>query len=498
MNETEIQKRILGMTTDLERLQRQIITTSQDQPGYYHANEAFLNFSPEIRKAVLARVGRRIKLSAGISTLPTLNEFLVQAQKGLHTPDYYLNYSAPQGTYLAQEALRRSESAALTSTDELVYPPESIFLTMGGTGAVNLAFECIKQMFPPGRVLVLGLAYYVFQFTAHKLDMACDILLNDPIQVSHRSRFLPTPMEVRKSITDDIKLFVIAQPANPTGECYTREEVEALIDLANEKDIFILSDTVFADLVYSREDFVSLEEVAFAKGSLERILTIRSYSKNYNLPGLRIGYLATANPSIAKRLSFINERIQCCPPTIYTDLINFISLLRHIDIEMKRFPGTPLREVVRRLSHRYEIGKGVHAGEDLEKIYHDYCNFMDGNLSFYAQNFDRALETLGENVEAHFEKKAAFNTLIKVNHMPADINLFDFSVNLYLTTGIETQVGPCFGLGQRTWEKHLGFWLRLTHTLPPDELEQALRTFLVFRDIYVETPHRFLRMGLVF
>lgn len=497
MNEIEIQRRILNASSSLGRLKSLVIAASKDQPGYYNANEALLNLYPEIRQAVLARIGYRVKLSSGISTLPTMEEFITQAQKGIAQLNYYVNYSAPSGTYSAQEALRRYESALLTS-DEVVYPPRCIFITSGGTGAINLALEYVKQTFPSGRILMPGLSYYVFQFIADRLGIPCDILLTDPLQLSDETRFLPTPEEIRRSIAADTKFLVITQPSNPTGEYYTHEEIAAIIDVAVEKDLLILSDAIFADLVYNTEDFTTVEEVAFAKGALERILTVRSYSKNYNLAGLRIGYLATSNPHIGHILSFINERIMCCPPTIYTDLINLISLLQNIAIETRRSRDKPVSDVIKNLAARYEIGQGPNATADIERVYLRYCDFMHSNLSFYGHSFDVALETLGDNAEASCQKKAAFNTLVKVKGIASNINFFDFCLNLYLTTGIETQIGPCFGLGQRTWEEHLGFWLRITHTLMPGELQEALRTFLIFRDIYIENPVLFLHTGLEF
>lgn len=495
MSTSEIRRQILDVSTYVKQFQDTILTASQCQPSYYQANEVLLNFSPHIRQAVIAHVGRCTKLSAGISPLPTLDEFLFQAQKGMYKTDYYVNYSAPQGTYSAQEALRRCESAMLTSTDEMIYPPQGVCITAGGTGAINLVFEYIKQRFPTASVLVLGLSYYVFQFVAERLAIPCQQFTHC-LAAPHPPRFLPTPAEVRAALTPNTKLLVIAHPSNPTGEYYSRAEIEELLDLTCERDLLILSDTVFADLVYDQEDFASFEEVALTKQCLERILTVRSYSKNYNLAGLRLGYLATACASIARDLSFISERIQCCPPTIYTDLINFISLLRHIEKETKRSPEQPLHTIIQHVSRWYEIGQGPNATHDIVKAYAHYNAFVHRNLSFYGRNFDLALETLGNKVSMRLDKKSAFNTLVKINALPA--NFFDFSVNLYLTTGIETQLGPCFGLKQSVWEQQLGFWLRITYTLMPDRLQEALHIFLVFLDTYMASPHRFLHFGLEF
>lgn len=494
-------RQIVRATTGLDKMKHLVLEISRDQPGYYNANEALLNLHPEIRQAVLARTGgRRIKLSSGISTLPTQADFVAQAQRGIGQIDYYVNYSAPSGTYAAQEALRRIESALLTPKDEMIYPSNGIFITTGGTGAINLAFEYIRQTSPTASILVLGPSYYVFQFTARRLGIPCETIMAYPLQPSCETRFLPTPENVKASLTPHTKLLVVTQPSNPTGEYYSRVEIEQLIDLAREKDLLILSDTVFADLVYPEAlgSFASFEEVAFGKNALERILTVRSYSKNYNLPGLRIGYLATSNPEIGRTLSFINERIMCCPATVYTDLITMVSLLQNIDIDMRRFPWKSVKKSIKSLLTHYEFGQGIHAEVDIEQVYWKYRHFMQKNLLFYAQNFDKVYEVLAHNAEAGCEKSVAFNTLVKIKDIPAGTNFFDFCVNLYLTTGIETQIGPCFGLAQSAWEQYLGFWLRVTYTLPPHELQEALTTLLIFRDMYLEEPYRFIHTGLTF
>lgn len=502
MREIDIRSQIMAGADNIRRdksIGNLVVNAASGQPSYYNANEAVLNFYPEIREAMLKNTnGRRIKLSPGISELPTFPTFITKAQEGIANPNYYVNYSAPFGTTAAVDSLRRLESANLTSTDEIIYPPNGIFITPGGTGAINLAFEYFKDKFPQGKIAGLGLSYYVFPFIASRKELAYETILTDPLNPSDTTRFLPTPEEVARTITADTKMLIVTQPSNPTGEYYKREEIEQIVDLAIKEDLLLLSDNVFADLVYDKENFTTFEQVAFERGALDRVLTVRSYSKNYNIPGYRPGYLATSDVTIGQDLSFINERIMCCPPTVLTPLINISCLMQNIDLEQQRFPDKPLQEIVTGINNRYQVDQGPNAGLDIQNTYLEYQTFMQNMLSFYGNNFDLIRATLTGNVAAGNEKNAAFNTLIKLKDIPQGTNFFDFCVNLYLTCGIETQVGPCFGLTQNKWEEDLGFWLRVTYTLKPEDLQSALQMLVTFRDEYVKNPERFLSTGLSF
>lgn len=499
MNDLEIRKQILSATKNLDAYKGLVIQAAEGQPSYYNANEAVLNFYPEVREAVLRNTGgARIKLSPGISTVPTLPEFVSQTCRGIGDPNLYVNYSAPFGTTSAVSALRKVESASLTSTKDILYPANGIYITSGGTEAVNLAYEYVRQLEPGAKAAVLGLSYYIFPFVSARLGMDSDTLIADSIIPSKKTAFLPKPEEVAEKLGDKTKMLIAVQPTNPTGEYYTREDIEKLVSLAVERNLLILSDNAFSDLVYEPEKFATFEQVAFEKGELDRILTVRSYSKNYNVPGLRIGYLATSNPEVGRDLSFISERIKCCPPTVFSNLINFVSLMQNIDIDRKRDPEKPTRKVIGTLNPEYDFGQGPNPNGSLEKKYRGYRKFMDQMLDFYGRNFDLIGQTLADDMVAGNDKNAAFNTLAKIRGIGPDTNFFDFCVNLYMTCGVETQIGPCFGLGQRRWEEDLGFWLRVTYTLPPEDLARALRTVTVFRDVYQDNPKQFIETGMRF
>jgi aspartate aminotransferase len=81
-------------------------------------------------------------------------------------------------------------------------------------------------------------------------------------------------------------------PQNPTGVVFTREEAEAVAAFARERDLIVIADEAYEDLVYEGEHV----SIASLEGMRERTLTVYTLSKSYSMTGWRIGYVAAAEP----------------------------------------------------------------------------------------------------------------------------------------------------------------------------------------------------------
>src|ERR1700756_4714835 len=79
-------------------------------------------------------------------------------------------------------------------------------------------------------------------------------------------------------------------PGNPTGSVYTREELEAIVNVATEEDIYVLSDEIYEKLVYDGAKHVSI--ASLSKEAYDLTITINGFSKSYAMTGWRLGYLA--------------------------------------------------------------------------------------------------------------------------------------------------------------------------------------------------------------
>ena len=110
-----------------------------------------------------------------------------------------------------------------------------------------------------------------------------------PIHVPvHRENYHPDIEATRSAITEKTKAIIINSPNNPTGAVYHPDEIEALVKIANEFDLWIFDDMIYSDLVYCEHPYVS---PATFEGGNERTLTIGGWSKIWAMTGWRLGWI---------------------------------------------------------------------------------------------------------------------------------------------------------------------------------------------------------------
>src|SRR5207237_4694091 len=124
-----------------------------------------------------------------------------------------------------------------------------------------------------------------------------------------------TPWKMRASdfenaMTPRTKMLVLNTPGNPTGAVYTREELKAIVDVAAEEDIYILSDEIYEKLVY--DDAIHVSIASLSKEAYDLTITINGFSKSSAMTGWRLGYLA-ASEAVAKAVDSIQSHTTSNP-----------------------------------------------------------------------------------------------------------------------------------------------------------------------------------------
>src|SRR5207245_8660115 len=99
-------------------------------------------------------------------------------------------------------------------------------------------------------------------------------------------------------------MLIMNSPCNPTGSVYTREELQAIVEVAAEEDIYILSDEIYEKLVYDDVKHVSV--ASLSQAAYDLTITINGFSKSYAMTGWRLGYLA-APEAVAKAVDSRSE-----------------------------------------------------------------------------------------------------------------------------------------------------------------------------------------------
>jgi aspartate aminotransferase len=130
------------------------------------------------------------------------------------------------------------------------------------------------------------------------------------VQTTEASGFKLTAEQFREAISPSTKLLVLNSPGNPTGSVYTREELEELLQVAAEDDIYILSDEIYEKLIYGGAAHVSPASLSDAGRRL--VVTVNGFSKAFAMTGWRVGYLGAPEP-IARAIDSIQSHATSSP-----------------------------------------------------------------------------------------------------------------------------------------------------------------------------------------
>ena len=128
-----------------------------------------------------------------------------------------------------------------------------------------------------------------------------------PFELAERNRLQPAPEEIAAKITPRTKILITNSPSNPTGTVYTDEVQRRLAELAVKNDLYVLSDEIYARIIYGA-GFVSMLSYP---GMAERTLIIDGFSKSFAMTGWRLGY-TVAPPEIVPHLNMLTVNSYTC------------------------------------------------------------------------------------------------------------------------------------------------------------------------------------------
>jgi aspartate/methionine/tyrosine aminotransferase len=154
------------------------------------------------------------------------------------------------------------------------------------------------------------------------------------VPLLEENEFRMNPDDIRKRITDKTKLIIVNSPHNPTGSVMTKSEMDEIAEIAEENDIFVISDEIYSKMTYNTKHFTpTLRDQA-----CERTILLDGFSKYYAMTGWRLGYIV-APVKIAERLQdFLVSAISCTASfTQYAGVEALTGNQSFITMMMKRF-----------------------------------------------------------------------------------------------------------------------------------------------------------------
>lgn len=180
-----------------------------------------------------------------------------------------------------------------------------IIVTTGGSEAIIFAFmTCMNS----GDEVIISEPFYT-NYNGFATEAGVTI---KPVTSKIENGFaLPPVSEFEKAITKKTRAILINNPNNPTGYLYKREEIEAIRDLVEKYNLYLLADEVYKEFCYDDKEYFS---VMYLKGIEDRTVLLDSVSKRYSMCGVRIGALISKNKEImSTALKFAQARLS--PPS---------------------------------------------------------------------------------------------------------------------------------------------------------------------------------------
>jgi len=130
---------------------------------------------------------------------------------------------------------------------------------------------------------------------------------NVKIPLLEENEFRMNPGDVRDRITKKTKLIIVNSPQNPTGSMMTKSELDGIAELAEEHDIFVVSDEIYSKMTYDTKHYTTTAR----DGAKKRTVLLDGFSKYYAMTGWRLGYMV-APPKMAERLNdFLVSAVSC-------------------------------------------------------------------------------------------------------------------------------------------------------------------------------------------
>jgi len=193
--------------------------------------------------------------------------------------------------------LKRTISLYLRGQFDVSYLPSQICVT---SGAKHALYAAIMTLCQAGDEVILPAPYWVTYLEMIRMAQAKPVI----IKTEETTRFKLTPESLRNAISPRTKCLILNNPSNPTGIVYTRRELEKLMEIAREFDLYVISDEIYHALVFNKEH-VSIPTLS--EDAKKRTVLIDGVSKSFAMTGWRIGFAAAEKEIIDAMSNYLSH-----------------------------------------------------------------------------------------------------------------------------------------------------------------------------------------------
>jgi len=239
-----------------------------------------------------------VNLAQGVCDTEVPHPVVAEAIEAIHQGKNI--YTRLDGIAPLREAIARKleRDNALT-----VDPGSEVLVTSGATGGF---YAAALALLDPGDEVILFEPFYGYHL--HTLMALRVKSVAVPLATGDWALDID---RLRAAITPKTRAVVINSPSNPCGKVFSREELEAIAEVAEENDLFLFTDEMYEYFVYDGKKHIS---PATLPGMAERTISISGLSKTFSITGWRIGYL-TANARWLGTIAYFHDLTYVCAPS---------------------------------------------------------------------------------------------------------------------------------------------------------------------------------------
>ncbi|MGF9967165.1 aminotransferase [Bacillus rhizoplanae] len=254
-----------------------------------------------IRKFFDLAVGMKGVISLGVGEPDFVTPWNVRQACIRSLEEGYTAYTANAGLLeLREEIAKYLEKQFAVSYD----PKEEIIVTVGASQALDVAMRAIVN--PGDEVIIIEPSFVSY---APLVTLAGGVPI--PVSTSPTDEFKVQPEQIEAAITTKTKAVVLCSPNNPTGTLLNKEELEKLAVIIEKYNLIVLSDEIYAELVYD-ETYTSFASV---KHMRDHTILISGFSKGFAMTGWRLGLIA-APQHFSELMLKIHQYSMMCAPTM--------------------------------------------------------------------------------------------------------------------------------------------------------------------------------------
>ncbi len=240
----------------------------------------------------------------------------------------------------------REKAAADYCKQGINITADQVLVTTAGSESLSIALSIICN---PGDEVIIPEPLYA-NYIGFAAGTGIQVV---PITTHIENNFaLPDSEEFAKRITDRTRAIVICNPGNPTGSTYDRAQLESLLKLARENNLYIIADEVYREFYFDGERPLSVLQL---DGSDENVIMVDSVSKRFSLCGARIGYFVTRNAAL------IDPAIRFAQARLSSPTLEMIGVIAALDTPLSYYDALREEYTARRdvLTQRLRAIPGV-------------------------------------------------------------------------------------------------------------------------------------------